>query len=172
MPSPHARPVSRPSRPAWRWLLGAALLLGTAQLALAGGNATVAVGATVLSKNNCKFRTAGSPSLAFGNIDPSGSANATASATLTIRCAGASPTVAYALNHDSGQHETGVNLNRMKHAMLNMYLPYALTLAPSSGTVGKNVDQAITLSATITPANFQNAVAGAYADTVVITLAP
>jgi len=156
-----------------RWLLVAAVLLpGTAPLALAGGGASVSVGATVLSKNNCKFTTSGTPALAFGNIDPASSANATASATLSIRCGGASPSVTYSLTHDSGQHETGVNLNRMKHATLNVYLPYTLTLSPAAATVAKNATQAITLGATVTPANFQNATVGAYSDTVVITLAP
>lgn len=156
-----------------RWLfLWACLLLGPAASPAAADSAVVSVGATVLSKNNCKFNAPGSATLAFGKIDPSTNVNATATATLTIRCAGASPTVSYALNHNSGLHETGVNLNRMKHATLNEYLPYALTLTPSSGTMAKNEDQTITLSSTVTPASFQNAAVGVYADTVVITLSP
>ncbi|MBH1957808.1 MAG: spore coat protein U domain-containing protein [Burkholderiales bacterium] len=171
MPRLNSRPFTTPARLGWRPVF-AWLLLGAAAPALAADSTTVSVGATVLSKNNCKFRYPGSATLAFGNIDPSSSANATAAATLTIRCAGASPTVSYALSHDSGLYETGVNLNRMKHATQNAYLPYALTLTPSSGTVAKNVDQTITLTSTVTPAGFQNAAMGAYADTVVITLSP
>ena len=148
------------------------LLIGATAPALAAGSAIVSVGATVLSKNNCKFNHPPSATLAFGNIDPSSSANATATATLTIRCGGASPTVSYALNHDSGLHETGVNANRMKHATLNEYLPYAFALSPSSATIPKNTNQTITITGTMTPANFQNAAMGTYADTVVVTVSP
>jgi len=147
-------------------------MLGAAAPALAAGSAIVSVAATVLSKNNCKFNNPSSATLGFGNIDPSSSANATATATLTIRCGGASPTVSYALTDDSGLYETGVNANRMKHATLNEYLPYAFALTPSSGTMPKNTDQTITLTGTITPASFQNAAMGAYADTIVVTLNP
>lgn len=143
--------------------------------ARAAGTATVAVTATVLSKDSCKFNPSNphpSATLAFGGIDPSSSANATATASLTIRCAGSSPTVWYALSHDSGLYETGVNANRMKHATLNEYLPYSFTLTPSSGTVPKNVDQTIVINGTITPANFQNAAMGTYSDTVVVTVNP
>lgn len=154
------------------WLAATALLWGAAQPALAGDSAIISVGATVLSNNNCKFHTPRAATLAFGNIDLASTANATATATLTLRCGGASPTVTYALNHDSGLHKTGVNANRAKHATLNEFLAYTLTLTPASGSIPKNTDQLITLTGTITPANFQNATAGAYADTVVLTLSP
>ena len=148
------------------------LLLAAADLALAGEFAAVPVNAIVLSKSNCKFNTPTATNLAFGSIDPSSGANATAAATLVIICRGSAPIASYALSHDSGLYKTGVNLNRMKHATLNTYLPYALTMTPASGSVAKNVDQIITLSGMITPADFQNADIGGYADTVVITLSP
>lgn len=148
------------------------LLLCAANPALAGGGTVVSVGATVLSNSNCKFNNPPSAALAFGNIDPSSGANATATATLTIRCGGASPSVTFALSHDSGLHETGPDANRLKHATLNEYLPYGFTLTPSSGTIPKNTNQTITIDGTITPASFQNATMGTYADTVVVTLNP
>lgn len=155
----------------WYPLAATALLWGAAQPALAD-SATISIGATVLSKNNCKFKAPGAATLTFGNIDPASTANATATATLTLRCGGASPTVVYALDHDSGLYKTGVNANRVKHATLNEYLSYTLTLTPASGSIPKNTDQVVTLTGTITPANFQNATAGAYTDTVVLTLSP
>ena len=155
-----------------RCMLCASLLLGATELALAIEIAAVPVNAIVLSKSNCKFNTPTATNLAFGSIDPSSSANATAAATLTIICRGSAPIASYALTHDSGLYKTGVNFNRMKHATLNTYLPYALTITPTSGTIAKNVDQIITVSGVITPADFQNADIGGYADTVVITLSP
>lgn len=172
MPHIDLQPSTTQPRPGLLWSLFVLLLLGPPAPALAAGNAIVSVGATVVSNNNCRFRAPGSATLAFGNINPSSSANATASATLTIRCGGASPLVSYALSHNSGLHETGVNLNRMKRGPLNDYLPYTLTLTPSSGTMARNVNRTITLTGTVTPASFQNAAMGAYGDTVVITLSP
>lgn len=154
------------------WFCCAALLFGTTIPAQAAGNVIVSVSATVLSKNNCKFQAPGSATLAFGNLNPSSSVSATVTATLVIRCTGSASVATYALTHNSGLYETGVNLNRMKHATLNEYLPYALTLTPSSATVLKNTNQTITLSGTVMPASFENASQGAYADTVVITLSP
>lgn len=153
-----------------RRFIFASLMLGASSLLFAADTASVSVGATVLSKNNCKFRSPGSATLAFGNIDPSSSVDATASATLIISCGGASPTVSYVLSRNNGLFASGVN--RMKHATLSEYLSYALMLTPESGTVAKNVDQTINITGRITPANFQDANVGAYADTVVITLLP
>lgn len=153
-------------------MLGALSLTSIPAPAQAAGNASVAIGATVLSKNNCVFRKPGSATLAFGNIDPSSGSNATAAASLTIRCGGASPQVSYALTHDSGLYETAVNANRMKHATLNEYIPYSFALTPSSGTMPKKTDQVISITGTITPANFQNAMMGAYSDTVLVTVNP
>lgn len=154
------------------WGFFASFLFGTTAISLAADSTIVSVGATVLSKNSCKFKAPASATLAFGNIDPSSNVNASAVATLTFRCGGASSTVSYALNQDSGLYASGVNLNRMKHATLNVYLPYTLALSPSSGIVPKNTDQTINLTSTVTPASFQDATMGAYADTVVITLSP
>jgi spore coat protein U-like protein len=154
--------------------LGAIALLGAvfAAPARAAGTVTVDVSATVLSKNICKFNSPGSATLTFGNIDPSSTANATATASLTIRCGGASPTVAYALTHDSGMYETGADANRMKHATLNEFLPYSFVLTPTSGTIAKNTDKTIVIDGTITPTDFQNASIGAYSDAVVVTVNP
>lgn len=140
--------------------------------ASAADAASVSVSATVLSKNVCKFRNPTSAALSFGTIDPASGANATASATLTIRCGGSSATVSYALTHDSGLYETGVNANRMKHDTLDAYLPYALTLTPASGSIPKNTVETITISGEIAPVQFQDAPVGAYADSVVVTVEP
>lgn len=138
----------------------------------AAGTASVPVNATVLSKNNCKFQGTTSVALAFGNIDPSSATAATASAGLVIRCAGSAAIATYALTLGNGLHGTGPGALRMKHATLNVFLPYSVTLTPASGSVAKNVNLAIAVNGTVTPANFQDATIGAYADTLVITLNP
>ena len=130
------------------------------------------VGATVLSASNCKFRTAAGSVLAFGNIDPSSGVNRVASVNLTIRCGGSAATASWALTSNDGLYGVGPGQPRMRHAVTpTEYLPFALN-TPISGTAPKNVDTVLTITGTITPAQFQNALAGAYADTVVLTLSP
>ena len=55
--------------------------------------------------------------------------------------------------------------------MATDYLAYSLNI-PASATVPRNVDTVFTLVGTIQPSAFANARAGAYADTVVLTIAP
>lgn len=149
-----------------------ALVSGFPRATQAAGTASVPVNASVLSKSNCKFQGSTAVTLAFGNIDPSSATAATASAGLVIRCAGSAALATYALSIDDGLHGTGPGARRMKHAALNVFLPYNVSVTPASGTVAKNVDVAIAVNGTVTPANFQDANVGAYGDTLVITLNP
>ncbi|MGV8942620.1 spore coat protein U domain-containing protein [Thermomonas sp.] len=148
------------------------LALASALPAKAVDAASVPVSATVLSKSNCKFRGAKSVVLAFGNIDPASATAATASTGLVIRCAGSAGLASYALTLDDGLYGTGPGALRMKHASLNAFLPYSVSLNPASGNVAKNVDLDITVSGSVTPTDFQDAMIGVYADTLVITLNP
>lgn len=139
---------------------------------LAGGTHNLAVGATVLSNSNCKFRNGSDDQLAFGAIDPSSTANRTASANLVIRCAGSAPTATYLLASDGGLYATGSNAPRMRHATdTSRFLPYSVNL-PQSGTIPKNTEHTVTINGTVIVSDFANAAAGAYADTVVVTLTP
>jgi spore coat protein U-like protein len=164
----HSRTARLPA--ACLWLLAFSLVVPAA--ALAAGTASVPVNGTVLSKNVCKFRGSKSVTLAFGNIDPSSASAATASAGLVIRCAGSAALATYALTIDDGLHGTGPGARRMKHATLNVFLPYSVSLTPSSGTVVKNVDLDIAVDGSIAPASFQDANVGSYGDTLVVTLNP
>ncbi len=140
----------------------------------AAGSHTLSIGATVVSAGNCRFDTPGPTALAFGGIDPSSVTAATVSANIPYRCngGGAIPNITWAISSDDGLYETGAGANRMRHAVnLTQFLPYSLN-TPASSTVPKNSNQVFTVIATIQPADFQNAIAGAYADTVVLTIAP
>lgn len=153
-----------------------AALAGWAAMALqpaaAAGTHTLSVGATVLSKNVCRFTNNGPTALSFGAIDPSSLSNANATASTTFRCTGSSPSATYVITSDDGLNETGSNQPRMRHATdATQFLRYSVNL-PQSATVPKNVVQTLSLSATITPVDFQNARAGAYTDTVILTIAP
>ena len=152
--------------------LAAALCLALPPGAGAADTFSLAIGATVLSKSNCKFTSAAGSVLAFGNIDPSTGTNATASATLTINCTGSAATAAYSIASDDGLYSTGPGAPRVRHTVTTTaFMAYTLN-TPLSGTTSKNTATPVTITGTITPANFQNALAGAYADTVVLTLSP
>lgn len=131
------------------------------------------VSATVLSSSNCKFVVPKFTTLAFGTIDPSASTNATASGSLVVRCGGSAANATFAITHDGGLHETGAGLYRMRHSVTpTAYLAYGVSYSPQSATIPKNTNQIITITGTVTPAQFGNAIAGNYTDTVTVTVSP
>ena len=133
---------------------------------------TLSIGATVLAKNNCRFNTPGPTALDFGAIDPSSVVNKTATATTIFRCVGSSPMATYLIVSDDGLYRSGANAPRMRHGVnFAQFMPYTITL-PQSGTVPKNTNQTLTVTGTILVADFQNALAGAYSDTVILTITP
>jgi len=162
-------PRGRPS------LALAAVALGLAvstTAAHAAGSLPVSIGATVLSASNCKFQAGSGSALSFGSVDPSSGTNATASVTVVVRCGGSAPSATYAVTANDGLHSTGPAQRRMRHsATPTEFLTYSVT-SPVSGTIPKNVNTAVVVEGTITPAQFQNAIAGSFTDTVVLTLAP
>jgi hypothetical protein len=125
----------------------------------------------VLSKNNCRFQSANGAVLSFGAIDPSSASNATASTTLVIRCTGSSATASYSITTNDGLHASGPGQPRLQNttAATNFM---AYTIAPVNGTTPKNTNTNVNITGTITVANFQNALGGAYSDTVTLTLSP
>jgi hypothetical protein len=148
------------------------LVFFLAGLAHAGGTNSLLVSATVLSKSNCKFTSATS-AINFGTLNPANSTDVTASATITFRCLGSAPVATYAVTHDSGLYETAPSLNRMRHATITTeYLPYTLTLNPANGTIPKNTPQNLTITGTVRASDYQVSAAGAFSDSVVISINP
>lgn len=146
--------------------------IAVSKQAIAAGTHTLSIGATVLSKNNCRFTNAGPTVLDFGAIDPSSGVDKTATASMTYRCTGSNPMATYIVTSNDGLYSTGANAPRMRHGInLATYVPYAINV-PQSGTVARNVDQTLTVTGTVLVADFQNALVGAYSDTVVLTISP
>lgn len=147
-------------------------ILSIAGIGYAADNSIVSVTATVLSKSQCKFNSATS-TLNFGNLDPANPIDVNATTTVIFRCGGSAPNATFFMTDDDGLYETGLNANRMRHTtVLTEFIPYSLTLNPTSGTVPKNVNQTLTISGTVLGVNYQNAYAGSYSDTVVISIEP
>ncbi len=149
-----------------------ALLAAVPAPGLAASSHSIAITATVLSGGNCKFNTNNS-TLAFGNIDPSSNVNATASITLAFRCTGpAGAIITWGVASDDGQNELGAGAPRMRHATDTLeFLPYTLSFA-TSGSTPRNTDVNFPVNGTIVPADFQNARAGSYSDSVILSISP
>lgn len=134
---------------------------------------TLAVSATILSKNTCQFNNPASATLAFGNLNPLNPVNVTANTTFSIVCRGSAPIATFLIQDDDGLHETGLNANRMRHVTNPAaYLPYSLTLSPLSANVPKNTNQTITVTGTVNGSDYQLAPIGSYADTVIVSIQP
>jgi spore coat protein U-like protein len=146
------------------------ILLGFATGAAA--QSSVSISAVVLSKSNCKFDSNAPITLAFGEIDPSSNTNATATATRGFKCMGSAANATFLITAGDGMHASGAGQRRMKHAILNEYMSYSLALSPETDTVARNSAQTLTITGTVTPAQFADVSAGDYSDTVVISLLP
>lgn len=131
---------------------------------------TQSVSVTASVTGICKFNTGQSPVLAFGAIDPSGTADATGSASVTYRCTkgtGATVTAAGGVGSRTLTGSGTASADTMTY-----------TLAFTSGDTGTGTgfgagqDLTVVLGGTITAANYQNKTVGPYAETVSLTVAP
>jgi spore coat protein U-like protein len=149
-------------------LITALLWLMPLQALAAGGDSMVVdVAAVVLSKNQCKFKTAAT-SLDFGQLDPSNPVVRNASTTIDFSCKGSAGVASFLMTDDGG-----LNSYHLVHQTdATQTIPYALTLTPASGTIPKNVNQTLTISGSIQGADYQTVLIGLYADTVIVTLQP
>jgi spore coat protein U-like protein len=148
-------------------LLGAILaLFGTA--AFATDQATISVTATVVG--TCKFNGApASYTMDFLNLDPSVGTNASATVTASYWCtAGVTPIT---LTLGNGLHWSGTT---QQMASGGNVIPYSLAIATPSSAVGLGPASPITavVTGTVQGANYVNAVAGTYTDTVTLTVTP
>lgn len=133
--------------------------------ALAAGTASVAVSAAV--SGNCKFNSGGAVSFV---LDPSSASDATGTVTQpAFWCTKGS---SYTLSDDDGVNESGVGAQRMKHATLAEYIPYTFAYTASGTGTGKGTPITLDIASTVVNADFVNASAGAYADTVTLTITP
>lgn len=146
-------------------VLGLVSVLGST--ALAQQTNTVTVSANVVG--TCRFVSPTS-TLGFGGLDPSSGTDANASATTTFWCTrGAS----YSITDDDGLYESGTT-HRMRHASSSTeFIPYSFSYSPTTGTgTGPGTPITLNITGTVTFANYQNAEAGNYSDTVVLTITP
>ena len=150
-------------------LLAAGLMTSVA--ATAADSYTLGVSATVLGR--CIFTQAPGATLTLtntvGGIDPSSATSATGSANITYKCTkGQAP----AFTADLGVNASGGN--RRVFDGSSDYMVYALNLTSggSGSGFGAAENKTLAVAGTIVQANFQNAAAGVYNDTVIINVTP
>jgi spore coat protein U-like protein len=152
-----------------------AILVALALLSPAAARAAsvqLQVNAVVLSKNVCKFSTA-SANLPFGVLDPGAGIDRMATGTVGLRCIGSAPIATFILTDDGGLYDAVPGARRMLRATAPAaYLPYSIRYTPQSATIPKNTLQTITIDGTVLASDIANAVPGAYADTVTLTVLP
>lgn len=165
------RPLASSVRGFARTLVPAALLLACmgAQGQSAGG--TVSITMTVLSKSNCRFTTAPATSLPFGNIDPSSLAAASVSIAAEFKCGGSASEATFVVSASNGLYHNGAT-RRMRHANTTHYLPYAISLTPTTGTVPKNTLVPLTITGSVAVTDFRDAIDGAYSDSITVSITP
>ena len=77
--------------------------------------------------------------------------------------------VAYTITDDDGANELAANANRMLNGAAN-YIAYSFNY--TAGGAGTGAAQTMDISGTVTAAAYTGAVAGAYTDTVTLTINP
>jgi spore coat protein U-like protein len=146
----------------------------TAILSHAADSNVISVTATIISsKGNCTF-TSKTAALNFGSLDPANPVDKSVNTTIIYRCqAQGNSLITFAITDNDGLYETGPDAPRMRHTtQLTEYIPYGLTLNPTSGTVPKVQEFPLTITGTVRGVDYQNAAMGNYSDTVVVSIAP
>lgn len=153
-----------------RALASAALL--AAGPAFGAGSGTLVVNATVLSKSICKLST-GSSSVGIAALDPSSVGPVSSTGSLGLICHGSDPVATFAISAGDGLYYASGS-RQMVHASASpaQYLRYTVTLSPATGVVAKNVAQNIVVTLSVAQADFGDAIAGTYSDTVEVVLTP
>jgi spore coat protein U-like protein len=157
-----------------RWTMNAsnrfrALALITAvsfsSAALAAGNAVVNVNATVTG--TCLFNTDGAVSF---TLDPSSAADATGAVTQPqFWCTNGT---AYTITDDFGVNEAVADTAPRRMTNGADFIPYSFTYTAAGTGAGKTSPINMDIAATVVNADFVNAPAGAYSDTVTLTINP
>ena len=133
---------------------------------------TISVSALVLSMNTCSIST-NNINLDVGALDPENPADINVGSSIDFSCNGNAGPTNITVTDDDGMYETGIDSNRMRHMkVLTEFIPYSLTITPPAGAIPLGVGQSLGVTLFISGADYRNAFAGSYEDTVVVTIVP
>lgn len=139
-------------------------IIAMAGVAMAADTANVAVSANVVG--TCKFNSGGTVAFA---LDPSvgGNVNGTVSQPAFWCTKGSS----YTITDDDGIHESGTT-HRMEYTTPGEFIEYSFAYTTTGTGLGKTNPITMDIASTVVAAQYLNASAGNYSDTVVVTIAP
>lgn len=138
-------------------------MAGIPTLSLAAGTTTVNVSATVVG--TCQFNSGGSVTF---TLDPSVGGDVVG--TVTQPQFWCTKNATYTITDDNGLNASGTT-HRMKDAGTN-YIPYSFTYTTTGTGQGKTSPITMDISASVLEADYINAPAGTYTDTVTLTINP
>ncbi|MFQ5465562.1 MAG: spore coat protein U domain-containing protein [Thermodesulfobacteriota bacterium] len=145
-------------------IAGVAMLMA-AGTAMAAGTNTMTVSANVVG--TCKFSAATS-TLGFGNLDPALTTDATAAVNVAFWC---TKGATYTVGDDGGLYNVGGP--RMQHATdPTQFIPYTISYTNTGTGAGKTTAANLAVSGLVANADYVNALAGNYQDTVTVTITP
>lgn len=143
-------------------LIIAITMIAFSGVALASDNADVTVSANVVG--TCKFNSGGS--VDFGDLDPSVGGPVTGSVVQPeFWC---TRNASYTISDDNGKNGT----YNMKHATLADLIPYLFTYTTTGTGDGPSNPLTMDISSSVAEADYLNASAGSYSDTVTLTINP
>lgn len=145
-------------------LIVAIAMIAFSGVAMAGDTATVTVSANVVG--TCKFLSSGSVSF---SLDPSAGGNV--SGTVTQPTFWCTKGTSYTITDDDGLNESGTT-HRMKHATNDEYIPYTFSYTSAGTGSGRTTTVTMNIASSVNEADYQNASAGSYSDTVTLTITP
>lgn len=139
-----------------------AIMVGLPAMSFAAGTTTVSVSATVVG--TCKFNTGGSVSF---TLDPSVGGNV--SGTVTQPQFWCTKNATYTITDDYGLNENGT-IRRMTNG--TDFIPYSFSYTSTGTGQGKNSPITMDITAQVQEADYVDAPAGTYTDTVTLTINP
>ena len=145
-------------------LIVAMAMIAFSGVAVAGDTATVSVSANVVG--TCLFDSGGT--ITF-SLDPATGGDVSGSVTQPeFWC---TKNATYSITDDDGINQSGTT-HRMVHASLPEYIPYTFTYTASGSGLGKTSPITMDISSTVVEADYVDASAGNYSDTVTLTITP
>ena len=149
-------------------LAGAAAIGGlfiTEPAAQTGDTRTIQVTANV--RGSCRFDS--TPNLDFGDLDPGLATDKEQSVDVTFKC---TKGVSYQLTVGDGLNFSG-GTNRMSSALGTDFIAYEITPKSLTGAgKGFGVTDTIQVKGTVRGPSYENVSAGAYADTITLSIQP
>lgn len=142
------------------------LLFAFSSMSYASDTATVNINATVVGV--CKFVPPKTTTISV-SLDPSVGGTVTGSSTLSFWC---TKGTTYTITDDNGLYHGGTTTHRVKHGSLDEYIPYIFNYTSSGTGQGANNDITLNVSASFAEADYEDASAGTYSDTVTMTINP